>query len=209
MRKLCLLIALTGVMTSLQCWALTVNVTRIDGYYTFPGGEFNVASVASDPNFTKILGEYAPSAIVNGGFETFCDSTSTGIQNNPLNGMIAPGDVTIGAAWLYWQFSQGTLSGYDYLNTTPGGSGNSGRAKSAYALQQALWVLDGQTGGDVVPSAGAYYLNLAYSMFGNPNGGQTVSQPMLVTVPDGGLTMILLGVALSGLGLVFRKSRAA
>jgi hypothetical protein len=207
-----------------------VNVTRIDGYYTFPGGEFNVASVASDPNFTKILGEYAPSAIVNGGFETFCDSTSTGIQNNPLNGMIAPGDVTIGAAWLYWQFSQGTLSGYDYLNTTPGGSGNSGRAKSAYALQQALWVLDGQTGGDVVPSAGAYYLNLAYSMFGNtetnanngtyrvqelflsyvnPNGGQTVSQPMLVTVPDGGLTMILLGVALSGLGLVFRKSRAA
>jgi hypothetical protein len=144
--------------------------------------------------------------------------------------MSAPGDVTIGAAWLYWQFSQGTLSSYDYLNTTPGGSGVSGRAQSAYALQQALWVLDGQTGGDVVPSAGAFYLNLAYSMFGNtetnanngtyrvqelflsyinPNGGQTISQPMLVTVPDGGLTIILLGVALSGFGLVFRKSRAA
>ena len=232
MKKLCMFSALVGITMAFQCSALTVDVTRVDGYYTYPGGEFNIASVdPSDPQFLQILGHYAPSAIVNGpngvGFETFCNSGNTGLQGNPQNASLIPNNVSLGGAWLYSQFASGILAGYDY---NPSGAGGifSSRADAAYALQNALWSLNGTGDDDLNTGAYGYdyFMNLAFGMFGNsetnaangaygveelyltytsPNGGQTVAQPMLAFVPDGGSTVILLGMALTGIGVFTRR----
>jgi hypothetical protein len=226
MRKLCLLIALTGSLASYQCSALTVNINRYGNYGQSPGGEFTVtlaASDAGDPVFQTILNSYDASTTVNGGFETFCISSTTGILGNPQDATLTPNGVVVGTAWLYSQFvKQAPALGYDY---TPG----AGRVASAWALQNAIWELQGTTVYDYTAAAG--YFNMAVAFFGsaalaevaangaygidamdltyvNPNGGRVQSQPMLVAVPDGGVTAILLGLALGGIGLVSRKIRA-
>jgi len=81
-----LVIALTGLLASYQCFALTVNITRLGNYGTSPGGEFTVTldpSDAGDPVFQNILKNYDASTMVNGGFETFCLSSLIGAQGNP------------------------------------------------------------------------------------------------------------------------------
>jgi hypothetical protein len=223
MRKLCLLIALTGLLASYQCFALTVNINREPGYAQVPGGEFNVSldpSDAGDPVFASILSHYDASTTVGGGFETFCLSETTELLGNPQNGTLTPSGVAAGTAWLYSQFVNQSLAGYNY---TPG----AGRIASAWALQNAIWELQGTSVLD--PTAAAYYYNLAVTSLGlanalaltggysvdaldltyaNPNGGQIVSQPMLAVVPDGGATVMLLGLALGSFCFVSRKMRA-
>lgn len=234
MKKQYILSVLAGVVMAVQCSALTVDVTRVNGYFTYPGGEFTISSVnPSDPQFLDILGHYNSAAIVTGpygvGFQTFCNSGNTGLQNNPQNATIVPFNVSLGGAWLYSQFAQGILAGYDYNPLAAGGIFTS-RAQAAYALQNAIWAFN-QTGGNDLNTGAfgySYYYNLVFGMFGNsatnaangaygvqelyltytsPNGGQTVAQPMLVLVPDGGSTVILLGMALTGIGIFTRKLR--
>jgi hypothetical protein len=226
MKRICLLIALTGVMASYQCWALTVNITRDAGVYAQqPGGEFTVTldpSDAGDPVFQSILSHYDASTIVNGGFETFCLSSTTELLGNPQNATLTPNGVTLGTAWLYSQFVNQTLAGYTWA---PG----AGRVASAWDLQNAIWELQGTPVYDLAAAAG--YYNLAVAFFGgaanaelaangvynidafvlthnNADGRPEVSQPMLVAVPDGGATVMLLGLALSGFCFVSRKVRA-
>jgi hypothetical protein len=228
MKRICISGVLMGVAIALQCSALTVDITRVNGYYQYPGGEFNVTSVnPSDPQFLAILGHYSPSAIVSGGFETFCNSGNTGLQGNPQTATIIPNNVSLGGAWLYSQFALGILSGYDY---NPSGAFGifASRADAAYALQNAIWALN-QTGANDLNTGAfgySYFMGLAFGMFGNsetnaangaygveelylsvtsPNGGQIVAQPMLVLVPDGGSTVILLGMALAGIGYFSRR----
>jgi hypothetical protein len=227
MKKIYTIIGLMGVAIGFQCSALTVDVTRVNGYYTYPGGEFNIASVnPTDPQFLTILGRYSPSAIVDGpngvGFETFCNSGNTGLQGNPQTGTPVALNVSLGGAWLYSQFAAGTLAGYDYSVSGAGGIFTS-RAQAAYALQNAIWGLNGTGANDFDASAYglSYFLGLTYSMFGNNETNNsagaygveelyltyngTEAQPMLVLVPDGGSTIILLGMALTGVGFFTRR----
>jgi hypothetical protein len=99
---------------------------------------------------------YSSSAIAGtGSFQTFCveddvyftpsNTYSYSIGNTIQQGTsAAPGTVaayttlTAGAAWLYEQFSLGTLAGYDY---TPG----AGRDASAAILQDTIWALQGES----------------------------------------------------------------
>jgi hypothetical protein len=223
MRKLCLLIALTGSLASYQCYALTVDINRVPGYAEVPGGEFTVvldSSDAGDPVYASIISHYDASTIVGGGFETFCLSSTTELLGNPQNATLTSSGVAAGTAWLYSQFVNQTLAGYNY---TPG----AGRVTSAWALQNAIWELQGTSVLD--PTAAATYYNLAVTSLGlanalaltggysvdaldltyaNPNGGQIVSQPMLAVVPDGGATVMLLGLALGSFCFVSRKMRA-
>ena len=60
------------------------------------------------------------------------------IGSQPLGG----DPISIGTAWLYSQFAAGTLSGYNYAY----GAGRQS-STSAGALQQAIWWLEGETGG--------------------------------------------------------------
>ncbi len=236
MKKYYLLSVVAGIaFASFQCSALLVDVTRVtdplgNPYFTYPGGEFNIAlasSDAGDPVFTQILSHYSPAAIVDGpngiGFETFCNSGETGLQNSPQLATFTPSPVSLGGAWLYSQFAHGVLSGYDYNPDASGGIFTS-RAQAAYALQNAIWALN-QTGGEDLNQSAfgySYYMNLAFAMFGNSdtnaaNGAYGVqemllsyngapAQPMLVILtPDGGSTVILLGMALTGIAVLTRR----
>jgi hypothetical protein len=234
MRKLCLLIALTGVLASYQCFALTVTVVRNAGYYgavanEAEGGEFTVtATDPSNPLFQNIIAHYDSSTMVNGGFETFCLDINVPLYPNPQGATVTPTGVSMGVAWLYNQFVKQSLAGYIWApggSAAAGGTGT-GRANSAFMLQNAIWELEGQSGYDV--GAAAYYVGLATAHFGSlaaaeaaangafqidqlvltyPAGSGNLSQPMLAFVPDGGATVMLLGLALGSFCFVSRKMR--
>lgn len=239
MKKVFLLALMTGTLAAYQCLALNVNVNRYNGYFgavagEYEGGEFTISGATSadtsSPLFQQIISHYDSSTIVNGGFESFCLSINTELLPNPQGATVTPSGVAEGVAWLYSQFVNQTLAGYDY---TPGGAAaaggtGTGRANSAFKLQNAIWALEGESGYDA--GAAAYYVGLATTHFGSltaaeaaangdfgvdkmlltyPSGGQTYSQPMLAMVPDGGTTIILLGMALSGIGFFAQKFRKA
>lgn len=118
--------------------------------------------------------------------------------------------LTLGAAWLYHQFQIGQLQGYDYANRT-----------TALALQQAIWWFMG-----FGPNPGNAFVGLGNVAGGlNANNGQIpvavlnlwaaghmgdrayARQDMLICVPDGGLTLTLLGMGVGSLAMISRRIR--
>jgi hypothetical protein len=238
---------------------------------TSDGGEFT--DIVSDPTVlgsyaatNKVADPNEGGAV---GFESFCLEINTsfplppGIPTNPLNYAIstnilnggltvvatptqAAGStevVTLGTAWLYSQFANGTLTGYNFANPNAAfGSSTSPRGDSAAALQAAIWYLEGQVTFANAGGAGNQFLNLLTTSTGSGGeglaninaafapdaggfnvdvfnigaiGGSTYPyQAMLVlvapstSVPDGGTTVMLLGIAFGGLALLKRKIAA-
>jgi hypothetical protein len=167
-----------------------------------------------------------------GTFETFCLEKNENFTLGPTftvtpndaavyggNNMVNnPGrdPISVGTAWLYHQFQLGTLSQYDYTGAT--------RGASSQALQQAIWWLEGE-----VADPSNYYSQLVVGKFGTAatamadNAGQIgvgvlnlwvpgqewttagARQDVLVCIPDGGLTVSLLGLGMMLLGTIRRK----
>ena len=123
--------------------------------------------------------------------------------------------LTEGAAYLYYEFATGNLSGYNY---TPGG----GRVTTAGQLQAAIWYFMGEglasgftTSDQFITLADS---NLAdpfaanNSLYGvevlqltTPGSNPSVAdqnQLVLTPVPDGGMTAAMLGMSLAGMFLV-------
>lgn len=245
-------------------------------FHTADGGEFT--NIVTDPailalyaSSTKVADPDIAGSPV--GFETFCLELGTGfvgqsLPTNPLNYTITtnilnggltivatpnqaagtPEVVSEGTAWLYSQFANGTLTGYNYTDVAITGPGDTttGRGDSAAALQAAIWYLEGQVslanaGGTGV--GGNPFLNLLTAPTGSgglglasintaftadPGGfnvdvfnvgdpstpGVFGDQAQLVlvspgtSVPDGGTTVMLLGIAFGGLALLKRKIAA-
>jgi hypothetical protein len=126
--------------------ASTVTVNWASGHYTYPGGEFTLTGDVGD-----YLPYYNGAAVVGGGIQSFCleknEYVSIGKTYNfteniaAVNGGVGgphPDPLSAGAAYLYYQFSQGKLTGYDYTLD--------GRAASAAALQNAIWYLEEEGG---------------------------------------------------------------
>ena len=192
------------------------------------GGEFN----ASGPDFVPATMGYAANTIVGGGFETFCveenEYFSPGstyyyaISQGAINGGISGGNpdlISRGTAWLYLNFAQGALAGYNY---TTGAAGDA----SAAALQTTIWWLEGE-GSD--PGAGNTFRNAVIALPGylldnngfygvavlnlwGDSGHTQFAQDQLVlatkgqqNAPDGGTTAMLLGLGFLGIFLVNRK----
>ncbi len=213
-----------------QAVPVPVTVTRVSGYYSGSGGEFTIlGSPWANPN------HYSSPTLVSGGFQSFCvelDEFVSGTRFAELNtaavhggkGGPSPDPVSKGTAWLYKQFAEGNLLGYNY---TPG----SGRETSAVLLQEAIWVLEDELTGPSGPNA---YLAMVITKYGNltnarddhtdadgfrvrvlnmwgkdpTSGNIDYNQPkqdMLVYLPDGGLTLVLLGGGLLGLAVWRRK----
>ena len=134
-----------------------------------------------------------------------------------------------GTAWLYSQFARGTLVGYDFSN------GLSQRNTDAGLLQSAIWELQGgqsfagsygyvsgglgniyydealaALGGNLTTAATAatdYGVQImVLSQYGGGDNGPGYYQNQLVLVPDGGSTVALLGIAISGLAMYRRRS---
>jgi hypothetical protein len=130
-------------MTGSALASPSVTVTHTSGYYSGSGGEF---TLTPDAGLTSLLGH-------SGTFESFClemteyismgstydvrintEAMMGGVNNGPAG----PGGgdpVDARTAYLYSQFTAGTLTGYNY---TPG----TGRANSAQALQDVIWYVE-------------------------------------------------------------------
>ncbi len=207
-------LAVFGPMASANTMQLTMNLgNRQSGI----GGEFN----ASSPDFVPATMGYAAATTFNGGFETFCVETNEyftpgstyyyGISQSAMNGGAGGGNpdpISKGTAWLYMMFAQGTLTGYDY---TTGAGGNA----SAAALQATIWWLEDEGANPnnlfstlVMNTLGAAYMddNNGYygvgvlNLWADSNHTQFAQdQLVLLSVPDGGSTAMLLGLGLLGL----------
>jgi len=233
MKKTLLSLLIASVVATFQAGAVIVTVDKVAGY-TGGDGEFNISPINS-------LGSgYGAADLYNNnfgslGFGSFCIDRavyinvpgqysatvySSGIDPNNGN------QISLGTAWLFSQFATGTLAGYNY---TPG----AGRSSSAYELQIAIWILEGQYPiASIVPGSDPF-LNAAITKFGSLLGAEadnnqtysvgvlglnyvdangrptgTAAQPMLTLLPDGGSVLILLGMGLSGLAVFARKFRA-
>lgn len=185
-----------------------VTIGRIANTYeqSSGGGEFKITSVG---------GHFAP-------FQTFCmelDESITGSRFYTLSdaaiaggkGGPSPDPISEGTAWLYTQFRQGSLYAFTY---------DLAHQANAAALQDAIWYLE-----EEITSIGANaFLAAAIAQFGGEAAAMadytgTYVKVMNMTdaagnkkqdflaVPDGGLTVALLGMGLAGLGWVNRRIR--
>ena len=199
-------------------------------YQTGNGGEFTFNPLGGWIDVSV----YAPSTRdvgVAGTFQTFCieaiehigpypSTYNAGISQNAIYGGVGPaGDpVSVGTGWLYSQFVGGTLAGYSFGGTVPE------RQASAGALQNTIWWLEGEAAD---PGAGNIFRNAVLAEFVNAPGamadggwtyhvyalnlwtktGARVQDGLVYYLPDGGATLMLLGGALFGLGVLRRKLR--
>jgi len=197
-------------------------------FQTGTGGEFTVRPIGWSWNPLQYYadGKELKNVGVTGTFQTFCLETSETISgysstyevvlsDKAVYGSSANGadPLSIGSAWLYKQFQDGTLKGYDYIYTNI-----SDRKADADLLQKAIWYLEDETGG--VNNA---YVNLAVAQFGslaaakaNNNGTYSVAvmqlwdigfvgveghqhQDLLVCIPAPGAILLGgIGTALVG-----------
>jgi hypothetical protein len=223
MKKLLLAGLMVGLLAVQALVANQITTTGGAGYgpyQTGSGGEFTFLTDAGSSwilNNGYVDGVTKNVLSLQGTFETFCVEHNEFVYPNTTydytinNISVFTGmPLTLGAAWLYHQFQIGTLN-YDYANRT-----------TAAALQNAIWFFMGQgadplnaysvmgwANGGLAPNNGAIpvaVLNLWVP--GMPHDPAHAVQDMLVCVPDGGLTLTLLGMGLGSLTMLSRRIRS-
>lgn len=215
MKKRIGIIVLTSLVAVSTVSALQVTVGVNPGAHQWPGGEFLVTPVGGgDPweSFCMEIGEGLPGGVYNA---TYGDRAYYG--GPPPAGGPSGDPLSVGVAWLYSKFRNGSLPGYDY-------NFGAGRKASAWALQNAIWMLEDESSPSMDPLAGQYYYDLAQSTFSGQakadNAGRfsvyvvnltTESgarvQDQLDRLPDGGSMLGLLGLSLASLRVFARKRR--
>ena len=246
LKKIYVLILLNVTFAVPTLFATSYTVSTVGGYGPFQtgqGGEFTLKT--SDDFLNDFVAGYANETKNQYGstgnqpnFQTFCVEGNEHIGANTAyevvlndHSVYSGNYLSKGAAYLYSQFAQGTLAGYDY---------GSGRLASADQLQRAVWALmGGQVGqslslsnpfqaltasvfGDLnaasdaaVPGDyGVYILNMW--SYGHVGENAYKAQDQLIwspktpgrpNVPDGGTTAGLLGLGLAGIELIARRIR--
>lgn len=126
---------------------LNVNLTQDNTLYSSgSSGEYNVVTTGA-----SFVGNYAASAILNGGFQTFSiDGTGHSKRGASYSATLGSttsatsgNEISIGTAYLYSQFAAGSLSGYNY-------DYGSGRISTARWLQKTFLALEGGISGKKV-----------------------------------------------------------
>src|SRR5436189_6228852 len=215
------------ILSAMPAGAVIVTVNRTAGYYATANDASSTPHNYGEFTVSPVVGTgYAPSVLVNGGFETFCLERNEGVTAgaqydatvNAQGIAIGGGDnvpsgtgdkISFGTAYLYDQFTRGILAGYNY---TPGAL----RGDSARILQLTIWSLEGEHLDSVEQAylnANNTFLTAATALFGanvaadynNQLVGVAVlhltnldgspAQDLLVRVPDGGASIMLLGMA--------------
>jgi hypothetical protein len=203
------------------------------------GGEFTLQITNSSLNW--LLGGYKEDVTKNvllttSTFETFCLEKSeyisfgTGyfatIDSAAIGGGTDSGNVigdgkdtlSIGAAWLYYNFAKGSLTGYNYPDT--GGT----RASSAGTLQQTIWYLEGEQ--TILPTNHTFYdqavayassiskdvkadndrISVAVLNLWNNAAHTSLAQSQIIVTPIPG-ALLLFGSGLIGLVGLRRKKK--
>lgn len=229
------------VVTASDAYATKIEL-NYGSVHSGVGGEFVVKSdgtAASTAFVNATTAFYSPLAIYQGGFETFCleynEHFSPGsdyeyqVSSGAIKGGMTVSDpISVGTAYLYGLFAQGSLAGYNYNSSTSAGN-----------LQNTIWFLEGEQkglpSGPFIANPGTFdslliaeFGSLAVAQMDSANstsfglvtaasfgvaalnlgGGPTwPNQDQLVYrgVPDGGITLMFLGVAMGGLALLRRR----
>ncbi len=195
---------------------------------TFDAGSSGHFRADPNPEFESVLSNYALGKSIDGTwFGTFCLERNEYFKPGNVydvelnNGTISGGEsgavggkdiISIGTAWLYERFALGTLPGFVY-----------GSLLHAKQLQNTLWELEGELSG---PNDFGTFLALAQGVANyqdnytgsavrvmnlTSNGGRKQHQDQLVyvgyqKVPDGGATIAMLFLGLTGLATLRRKT---
>lgn len=189
-----------------------LTVQTVGGYGPYQrgnGGEFTLL-----PNFdASSYDSFASDFVQAGTFQTFCVETGEYIYPNSSYDITfsdhserTGNHLTLGAAQLYSQFASGTLSGYSRSDA------------DIMALQAAIWYYMGvgsnpdnkfskiANGLAQVDAGydGVYVMNLwAPGQVGTASGAR--QDQLFYRVPDGGTTVMLLGMSFFGVAAFRRK----
>ncbi len=213
---------------------LTISTNGSSNGNGLGGGSYTISGSGLDTS------AYAPISLVGpaGTFESFCleyteyfspGSTYNYTVSNAAvagaGGAVGGQDpISVGTAWLYSQFANGTLSGFNY---------GAGRSASNNFLQLAFWFFEDET-----PSISGYgptygsgdgnaFLDSAVAFFGSEaaakadaNGaygvqvlnltsrtGHNKQSQLYISVPDAGSTLALLGMGIAALVGIQRLRR--
>jgi VPDSG-CTERM motif len=182
----------------------------INGYYS--GAKNQVTG--ANPSFQTFCVEGAETVAGNTTYTFAFNSKTVASANQPLS---------VGAAFLYSQFASGAL-----LSSTPGydyGT-DAGRLVDAGLLQNAIWHYMGGIEGTISVDSSNPYETYASLILGGDAAAQAVAsvgldgvsvlnsfnlngtgaQDMLIwNSPDGGTTVMLLGMGLMGLVFISRR----
>lgn len=199
--------ALTTAFCFLCCGAPAVlalpTVKLVDRPGTTGGGEFGALTSQHGDFVTFCLESGETVQLGKTYYYTISNSTSTG---DPLS---------LPAAWLYLQFTAGTLGNYGpmYSYTSSNADAND--------LQRAIWFLEGESGG-----VNNYYAQLAVSQSGPASvdnagtypvavmvlwqnlDGTGPAQDQLIRVPDGGSVLPAAGMGFVALLFIRRMRRS-
>jgi hypothetical protein len=224
MRKLILATVLTGFMGASVALAIpssgmiTVGSSPLE--YS-DGGQFT-ATVSGYPSFQTYCIEIDHEFSLGGTYNYTLGQTTHGAPPSTA----AP-SLNLGAAWLYSQFELGLISITTTLQAGEfqaalwyfqgQGAGNSdynawvgGTPGKDVYTDAANTALTGMSLNGLNPSAGMFGVQIIESSSTDANGVVTPAQDWLyVPVPDGGATVMLLGIGLMSLVLVSRRFAVA
>lgn len=181
------------------------------------GGEFKLTDV-NNPSEWIITFCLQKTEYMNFTSDFYVGSVNTYTLTDPNDkgGVNGKDEISSQTAWLYTQFTNGTLSKYDYNNTGTGTFAS--RQDSANALQRAFWGFEGEEALD----ANNYYVQLAQAltpanfgigdvavlnMYKLSDGSEAQDQLTRRTVPEPA-TIALVGMGLFGL-CARRRQRAS
>lgn len=222
MKKLILSTLAVGILGVSQSFALMVQMNS-SPFIAATSGNYQARPY---DGLEYVLGNYTLGKTTDGTwFGTFCVEldeyfSDNGLYDVALNSMaIAGGNntnsgdtISVGTAYLYEQFATGNLAaiGYSYNDQT-----------SARKLQDMIWHLEENY---ALTAGGSVFTSLLVSQFTSlanakldytgsavkvmnltQHGGKRQDQLVYLGVPDGGLTLGLLGLSLVGLAAFRRR----